>query len=87
MRLSLSYSLARGGEGGGRTVGEDMGGRQRDRLPGEGRVGGLCVPCLFLRGGLVVAHGGGGGCSGEQEIGTMEVAVDDVCRQVEADRA
>lgn len=61
-----------------------MGGRQRDRLPGEGRVGGLCVPCLFLRGGLVVAHGGGGGCSGEQEIGKMEVAVDDVGRQVEA---
>lgn len=52
----------------GRTVGEDVGWRQGDRLPVEGGVRVLCFWCRG-RGGLVLAHGGWGnggeGCSGE----------------------
>lgn len=56
------------GKGRGRTVGEDVGWRQGDRLPVEGGVRVLCFSRRG-RGGLVLAHGGGGsggeGCSGE----------------------
>lgn len=56
------------GKGRGRTVGEDVGWRQGDRLPVEGGVRVLCFWCRG-RGGLVLAHGGWGSggeeCSGE----------------------
>lgn len=56
------------GKGRGRTVGEDIGWRQGDRLPVEGGVHVLCFSRRG-RGRLVPAHGGGesGGeeCSGE----------------------
>lgn len=87
MRLSLSYSLARGGRGGGAYGGRGHGREAAGSSPRRGARRRPVRPVLVSAWGACRGTWRRGGCSGEQEIGKMEVAVDDVCRPVEADRA